>query len=558
MTTMGSTDRQVDLNTEIGLLEVQLSTNLNDLRKIDPTSAQATVISDIESKLAKSKTFLDEQKKVQLQAKKVFDSDILGSDAESEDGHDVLKALELEEAHRRKKLLARKEKKIAEAIKSTCKTKKELLVTLISNANKLLVVMETAVGEVDGKDRTTNIVTYAEYIDHAQKTEDVQQAPQLPVSAQGLVEAVVEIDTHKNNFKNVERQLSDLKLSIKIAFDADEATATTGLENTSSSGQTDIAVAKLKEFNVSQQLISILDSLNAPQAARTFALHEFAKLQTHLAEKIAENKTLVDQTAELATIKTALARAQKEAANFKIIATRLKQDLKEKEPLLRVAIDLRRGAIEAAKRTWIGGDMRIVHGDPKREIIEAKNAAVHRGQFLADRSLYTLGHVNTKELIEDMVYLYGYWGSNRSMLSCPKIIELFDLRGSMVMCYFRTKYTHDKDADDDFEKVYDECLNLWLEFSKETTGEEARKKFGSSAQVELKLAHLRRIVANTAKKERDVFIIVKWSSRCQNHLRQALCTRAGLWLHNVTLLDFGHSMIAFQLASLGLALGTID
>lgn len=104
--------------------------------------------------------------------------------------------------------------------------------------------------------------------------------------------------------------------------------------------------------------------------------------------------------------------------------------------------------------------MRVVRGDPQKEIIEAKNAAVHRGQFLADRSLYTLGYLNSKEFSKDFYYLYGCWGNNWLMFSCLKIIELFDLRGSMVMCHFKTKFTNDKAADAEFEKVCDEFHNL--------------------------------------------------------------------------------------------------
>lgn len=128
---------------------------------------------------------------------------------------------------------------------------------------------------------------------------------------------MAEIDAHKTKCQNVQQRLRELKLSVKIAFDADEATPTTGLKSTCRTRQADLVVGKLEEFHISQQLVSIpnafsiLISLDAPQVTRTFVLHEVAKLQVHLAEKVAENKKLIDQNTGLTAAKNALTIAQK-------------------------------------------------------------------------------------------------------------------------------------------------------------------------------------------------------------------------------------------------------
>lgn len=42
------------------------------------------------------------------------------------------------------------------------------LIIMKGDANKLLTVMENAIGEAHGNDQPIEIVTYAAYIDHAQ------------------------------------------------------------------------------------------------------------------------------------------------------------------------------------------------------------------------------------------------------------------------------------------------------------------------------------------------------------------------------------------------------
>ncbi|CZR62078.1 uncharacterized protein PAC_11975 [Phialocephala subalpina] len=198
------------------------------------------------------------------------------------------------------------------------------------------------------------------------------------------------------------------------------------------------------------QVFSVLQSLKAEDFALTFCLREVAKHQGRLVKVVYKDKTrneqvekLKEQNKEYADTKTSLDAARKEATEFELVAIRLKQELFNKEPLFMVGVTVGVGFIKAVKRTSVNSDLKISRENQEKDVISAKNDAVHRANIIADRSLFTLGILKITREKEDFEYVYKV--SNRGEPG-GRFLAIKNLWGSMVACYFKTTYTHDKVA----------------------------------------------------------------------------------------------------------------
>lgn len=214
-----------------------------------------------------------------------------------------------------------------------------------------------------------------------------------------------------------------------------------------------------------------------------------------------EYTTLKKIDADIKSLKAELEAAKKENATAKLVIVKLKTELSNKEPLFLIGVAVRIGFLEGVKRTWVNGVMKIVRGDPSADVMKAKNDGVHHGNYPADLSLFTLGILTTEEARSDFSYVYGI--ARGMVIKFPRRVEALNLRGTMVACFFKTPYTHDRAVDLQFEKLELDFKKLGAEYCKTNGGEEAVKLIGQCAKMGAKLELMRKIVATTSYKERQ-------------------------------------------------------
>ncbi|CZR54807.1 uncharacterized protein PAC_04691 [Phialocephala subalpina] len=523
MTTMAATKSKEELQAEIGAQEGQLLASVTELVKIDSAFAETKIIQRFDDSLSKHNDQVAEEKK-QRDAKKVADLEIMGSDAESEDEYSMQKAAQLADIAWREKWALRREKKIAEAVKVALKEKRDKVKNVMAGASKLFAVLNSEIGGDESGEPKPDT--------SADSIEVVETSTKLSTAQQELTKAITETEKYKKECQKLKKDLTNHKTQVKAAFDGDGPAKVDDEKKAHPMTPADIIASKLKEAYFPEQLLSIsqvfsvLQSLKPEDAALAFCLREIAKHQGRLVEVVYKDKTrkeqvkklkeqnkglkeevkdleeeveeLKEDTKEHANTKVSLDAAKKEAAKFELVAIGLKQELLNKDPLFKVGVTVRVGFMEAVKRTWVNGDLMIVRGDPDKDIIIAKNDAVHRANFLADKSLFTLGILKHQGEMDDFKYVYKV--SNRDEASGRPLI-IHNLWGSMVACYFKTAHTHDKVKDDNFEKLYNDCRGLFEKYRKEIPGAEATKKFASCSTVGGKIAVMEGILADTIKKE---------------------------------------------------------
>jgi hypothetical protein len=87
---------------------------------------------------------------------------------------------------------------------------------------------------------------------------------------------------------------------------------------------------------------------------------------------------------QITTLEEALCQLKQENLYLKGELGKLSQKLSQQEPLLKVGVHIRRRFLEIAK-------VKRGFGNAAESIIEAGNAAAHRGDIFADAALFKLG-----------------------------------------------------------------------------------------------------------------------------------------------------------------------
>lgn len=127
-------------------------------------------------------------------------------------------------------------------------------------------------------------------------------------------------------------------------------------------------------------------------------------------------------------------------------------------------------------------------------MIDARNKAVHQGNFLADKSLFELGILRVgRDQGEDFGYVYDV--PPRIFTVSSATLEQLNLHGTMVACYYNTFFTHDQARDDEFaaherefKRLRDECKTI--------------QDIDTSPEIKATLASMRKIVEDRVHKER--------------------------------------------------------
>ncbi|KAE8446709.1 hypothetical protein EG329_011753 [Mollisiaceae sp. DMI_Dod_QoI] len=247
-----------------------------------------------------------------------------------------------------------------------------------------------------------------------------------------------------------------------------------------------------------------------------------------------------------------IAQAALETSQTEIIS--LKRELEKKAPLFQVGVAIRLGFIDAANRVRIRGRTQIISPDlfVDRNVAQAKIEAYHRGNLLADASLFDpeLKIPDVKNYIQTFNHLYDpdagrvsrpkqiqasqcddleseevsidapdsksrphnvhdideFQKCKDSIISHPNLLEIYNLRASMISCHAWTKFSHDKKADERYSKLEKRAISLVQEWDHECVSKEeedvsaicgAKMKF----EFEVILTGMRVALKETVKKQ---------------------------------------------------------
>lgn len=164
----------------------------------------------------------------------------------------------------------------------------------------------------------------------------------------------------------------------------------------------------------------------------------------------------------------------------------LQDQLQLQSPTHKIGVTIRRGWIENVKQYYNGGKLEVFKEKKvNQNHINARNAAAHEGDFLADRAialLRTTTEVQRDEIIGN--YALEGFGLSKAFLEEFLILEIstasellmkvVSMRGTMVSCYAFTKpanYTDQKGDHGDFLQMQRETIEKWYWYTVEFSAE---------------------------------------------------------------------------------------
>lgn len=312
--------------------------------------------------------------------------------------------------------------------------------------------------------RTADVTTQsADQGHYAETLSSAELSSQLTV-------VTIQSGKHKKLASNLAKQLGAHNAKIKAAFEENVDLVVT-YEDVASKSNEDIIIEKLKCKYIAEQVLSIPQllailprdpsdcTIGGQLIRERIKLHRQQKELAHQYEiQKAQNESLDSTKVHRDAAEKQCTKLLGTVRDLESTVVKLKLEIKNKDPLFKVGVAVRIGFLEAVKRTWIGGDMVVIRGDPDAEIIIDKNNAVHRANFQADQALFELNILNGKQAEEDFSYVYSYAVSSTPRASAGR--ELVNLRGTMVACYFNTKYTHCAAKDREFEGLWTLSVQL--------------------------------------------------------------------------------------------------
>jgi hypothetical protein len=250
--------------------------------------------------------------------------------------------------------------------------------------------------------------------------------------------AIITEDSKKNRelAESLSKQLVKYQANVKAAFEGVLQTNTR--ENTKPKTKGDVVIQKLREKYIVEQVVSIPHILTSSHVIQRIIPLVGCSSESALsfigAKKEVDHEYEVQKkrNANFETVKATLEAALREnakltviLANLKLVEANLRQEIKKKEPLFKIGVAVRIGFLESVKRTWYGGDMVVIRGDPDADIIIAKNNAVHRGNFMANQSLFDLGILKSKQHRDGLrICLQHYRRSSTILLNQAAATEL--------------------------------------------------------------------------------------------------------------------------------------
>jgi hypothetical protein len=198
---------------------------------------------------------------------------------------------------------------------------------------------------------------------------------------------------------------------------------------------------------------------------------------------------------QIATLEEELARLKQENVDQKGELKKLNQKLHLQEPLLKVGVDIRRRFLEKAK-------VKQGFGRAVASIVEAGNAAAHRGDLKADASLFTLGYLpnNSIKIPTSATAVYldlcqelygmkfpatGQWGD---LSNSEKVLEIHNLTATVSSYSSWNSGTAaasmEKPLLQRFASLARDCMLRCIAFRDVITGKELSGAIDSCPEVE--------------------------------------------------------------------------
>lgn len=183
--------------------------------------------------------------------------------------------------------------------------------------------------------------------------------------------------------------------------------------------------------------------------------------------------------------------------------SRLKKEVANMTLLYEVGKKARLGFLETTKRIWVEG-RGFVHfngGTPNVSVIDARNDAVHQGNFSADNAIVFQKPLD-RDLIVQFKTVYGMPDHSR-IVSVP-MRTIINLKGTMTACYSGTEYTHSKEDDRTFDRLQIESWSIYNGLMSVVPVDEAavRKQFRENKVVHENIASMKLIADKFVKSER--------------------------------------------------------
>jgi hypothetical protein len=178
----------------------------------------------------------------------------------------------------------------------------------------------------------------------------------------------------------------------------------------------------------------------------------------------------------------------------------LREVIDEMMPLYLVGMAARQGFLENTKRIWKGNGWVEVRGEADVDLIEARNIAVHQGNFLADLSLVKASSF-TKVQLEHFNAVYGLTPDRMTPKTSrsEQMLDIINMKRSMVACYSGTNFSRNKIDDKRFDKLYDELWAKWDSATFLRDADTAAKKFAEDKEVDEMFKEMKMIMDKFVK-----------------------------------------------------------
>ncbi|KUJ13080.1 uncharacterized protein LY89DRAFT_785593 [Mollisia scopiformis] len=264
---------------------------------------------------------------------------------------------------------------------------------------------------------------------------------------------------------------------------------------------------------------------------------------------------LVNSRAEVFEMDKEITVMGHDLGSFRLEVDDLTRQLKKKEPLFQVGVAVRLGFMDAANRVRIKGNVSIISQDlhADQSILQAKTDACHRGNMVADASLFDpeLEIRSARDQIRTFNYLYNanpswpadtpqrsrsssfdatqttislsnadvsfldtephvanyddlrkFQACSDAIVSHPKLLEVRNIKASMIAYHSWTKYSHSKKADERFRKLERKAAKLIERWEEEYGIEDGGTNVQSKReQLDALLKAMSAILKETVKKE---------------------------------------------------------
>jgi hypothetical protein len=200
-----------------------------------------------------------------------------------------------------------------------------------------------------------------------------------------------------------------------------------------------------KNQRLEDEVINIRTSLGETMAASELSQGLLAESDANITQLQAEKWTTQQQSTtaqqQIIQLTSDLKEEKKGHAKTKVVLGRWLV-------LGKIGLAARYRWWEVSKRKWIDGNITILWGNPDRATIDAGNAAVHEGNFVADEAMISLGlhppNTAFDGFKKQIITHFKLCSILMSFTYCTKVKDMFSLRGTLNYCHSWAAHSYDK------------------------------------------------------------------------------------------------------------------